>query len=315
VVLNDCSRPSHLGTRLVIEGLRAAAARAGIVVQRTYPLGYDQWDARFDRELDGVDVVLLNGEGTCHHDAPNAFRMFAGAARAKASGKPVALINSVWEANPSLERQLQHVDLVFVRESRSAEAVGRAGIRASVVPDLSLSAPVPIGTLTAEGPPVVFDSVVDSVALALAAFAAQSGYPFFPMRDWFGGLTFRQPWLGLRAAIANRSLMRPFGLAGLPALRRAPMVVTGRYHGACLAILLHKPFLALSSNSHKTAGLCEEAGIPDALVDRSDRIAPRAAELLTSAEELAAMASALSKYGQAAVAAHDQMFASIARLA
>ncbi len=171
---------------------------------------------------------------------------------------------------------------------------------------------VELRTRWADGPPALV--VLWDRRHQLAWFAAEEGNPFFPMRRWFGGLTLRQPWSALGAALANRSSMRPFGEAGLDQLRRAPFVVTGRYHGACLAVLLEKPFLALATNSHMLIGLCEDAGVADAMVWDFDGLAPRAAELRRAPASRAAMTSGITNYLRAA-AAYDRMFGAIAGLA
>jgi polysaccharide pyruvyl transferase WcaK-like protein len=38
-------------------------------------------------------------------------------------------------------------------------------------------------------------------------------------------------------------------------------VVTGRFHMACIAMLLNQPFVAIASNTHKLEGMLDDAGI------------------------------------------------------
>lgn len=49
------------------------------------------------------------------------------------------------------------------------------------------------------------------------------------------------------------------GPQDLPQLAGAELVVTGRFHGVCLAIPARRPFLALASNTHKVEGLLADA--------------------------------------------------------
>lgn len=43
--------------------------------------------------------------------------------------------------------------------------------------------------------------------------------------------------------------------------QQASLVVTGRFHGICLAILAKRPFVAFASNTHKIEGLLKDANL------------------------------------------------------
>jgi polysaccharide pyruvyl transferase WcaK-like protein len=44
-------------------------------------------------------------------------------------------------------------------------------------------------------------------------------------------------------------------------VRASRLVVTGRFHMACLCLLLDTPLIALPSNSHKMEGMLEDVGL------------------------------------------------------
>jgi hypothetical protein len=313
IVLNDCSRPWHWGTRLVMEGLQAEAARAGIAIAHRYPRGFARWDAEFDARVDASDIVLINGEGTCHHDAPHARLLFDAAERAKRRGKPVVLLNTIWEDNPRLDGRLGQIDLVFVRESRSANQVRRAGQQVDVVPDLSLGAEL---QAPGQGPArhtVVTDSVVDAIALDLADQAVRHRLPLHPMRRWTG-LLARHPVRAGRALPTG--VLRPLGPEHLPLLSTARLIVSGRFHGACLALLLRVPLRVVSSNSHKIEGLAVDAGLYDVVV-AANRI-PDLFQTIGSGALLgdtSAFRQRASAYVALARERHVEMFQRIATLA
>ncbi len=320
VVLNDCSTQSHWGTRLVMNNLRVGARRIGIEILRTYTRGYDRWDAAFDRVLEQVQIVLINGEGTCHHDAPDAARFFAGAARAHQKGLPVVLLNAVWQANPGLVHSLRNVDLIFVRESASAADLEQAGYQAVVVPDLSLA----VDLAQAKEEPaaasvLVTDGVGYPASLALGELAAAQGWAFRPMRRWDRGVFVRHPFRAMRVASASNWRVRSLSEKDMGLLRQAPLVVTGRYHGVCLAVLGARPFLALRSNSHKVEAMAADMGLSDLILD-SGTVTPhylmgRVDACLRDPAWSRAVVERLGRYLGEARTAQATMFSSIRVLA
>ena len=78
-------------------------------------------------------LVIVNGEGSIHHD--RNMHLVEIAAHHKA-----VLVNSVWAEN-SPYRALRKFRYVAVREGRSAAAMAAAGVDAEVVPDLLFASP------------------------------------------------------------------------------------------------------------------------------------------------------------------------------
>jgi len=322
IVLNDCSTQSHWGTRMVMNNLRIGAERIGIEIVRTYRRGFDRWDAMFDRVLERAELVLINGEGTCHHDAPDAARFFAGASRAHEKGVPVVLLNAVWQANPGLTSALRNIDLIYVRESASAADLERAGYHAVVVPDLSLAADLArVNDGFATGPVLVTDGVGYSTSLTLAEMATARGWAFRPMRRWGGGVLVRHPFRAVKIALASGGRVRSLSKDDLGLLQHAPLVVTGRYHGVCLAVLGLRPFLALRSNSHKVEAMAADMGLSDLVLDpgiaTADHLLGRVTTYLQDLQDSTwsgEVTKRLHQYLEGARAAQDAMFRSIRAL-
>src|SRR4051794_11726231 len=95
LVLNDTRRGSfaqHLGCAAVMEHLLRLCRRHGIDVVRTVQRVDAVDTEEFRALLPQVDVVLVNGEGTMHHDSPGALALSLAIIEAKAHGKKTALL-------------------------------------------------------------------------------------------------------------------------------------------------------------------------------------------------------------------------------
>lgn len=313
LLLNDTRPEGHLGCELTVRALLDGAARAGIAVRRTWPVGHPPRPEELRRSVARCRLVLVNGEGTLHHDRPAARLLLEAAATAKAAGARVVLLNAVWHDNPSLAGFLGAFDRIYVRESLSA---GEAGAGAVVVPDLMLAGHRPPPRGTGQGM-LVLDSVDAGASAGLARWARSHGAPFRPMVHWWAG--------GPRGALRSA---RRWVAAGGVALRRvaagevaaAQLVVTGRFHGACLALLAGVPFVAVPSNTHKIEGLVADVGLePERFLCRAGP--PGLARAVAAMEQWLA-AGGLAGYRAAAEAyvavARDRaarMFAEIAAVA
>jgi hypothetical protein len=136
IIVNDCSRYEHFGCRMVMDGYRAQLERVGIELLDTVPNGAlnrgisDKWARRFDK----ADLLIVNGEGSIHHDAhPNLIRL--------AARWPAVLMNGVYEANTPMPEMGRFL-LRAMREPFSAEQIRREGWNCGVVPDVLISAPI-----------------------------------------------------------------------------------------------------------------------------------------------------------------------------
>ncbi|HEX4331500.1 MAG TPA: polysaccharide pyruvyl transferase family protein [Usitatibacter sp.] len=264
-----------------MQAIERLLERNGLRVAATAPAHRD-WsqDAAFLRELDACSLVVVNGEGSLHHDRPEAERLLAVGAYARSRGKPAVLVNAGWEANsPQLAARLRDFARVCARDTRSAQRIREAGIACDVVGDLSLYLAVSPGPAAAPGAPLAFTDSVDRLkALALERcrrtldasllsilFPAQGagGYPRF-LREGIAASDLRAP--GRLAALlrARHALWRASSRRTDEFLARLAgfgFVVSGRFHACTLALLTGTPFAALASNTAKIESLVEDAGL------------------------------------------------------
>lgn len=330
VVVNDTRVDRHHGCWRVMRTLLDRAREAGIEVIATAPAHAD-WrsDAAFLKGFDAARLVIVNGEGTIHHDRPAGERLLDVAAAANDRGVPAALINLSWQDNgPRLAGKLAGFALISAREQRSADAIIAAGAGCRVVPDLSLYPEVAAPPARAG---VGFtDSVVREAGLALEDARRRLGGRPAPIQFGSPGLSGRVR--DLREAVGLADLGRPaFMTRALLARWRAfdarvaddaaymaliaglNLLVTGRFHAATFALAAGTPVLAVESNTDKIASLFEDAGLDPQRLVRPEALTP--GRLSAAAHWTSAEAAALGDYLSQGRARTRTLFADMARLA
>lgn len=278
VLINDTRADLHHGCWRVMRTLESQLARVGLAVTRRAPAHAD-WrkDPAMADAIGKAALVIVNGEGTIHHDRPAGEALLAVGAAARAAGVPSALINASWDANgPAYTRALADFTLVSARETRSAAQIAAAGLTARVVPDLSLFETVP--------PPAArsgvgfTDSVLRDVALQLEAARHRLGGVALPIH--FNAPGLKGSLRNLRDGVARRDLADPGFLIRSITARLAwraaetrdeadymakvaalGLLVTGRFHAATFALAAGTPVLAVESNTHKIGATFEDAGL------------------------------------------------------
>ena len=218
-----------------------------------------------------ADSIILNGEGTIHHTGVGALTLMGFCKIAKELGKKVFILNcSIFDLEPFLLEALRdYVDGIAVREPLSFRYLAEYGIPAMQAADClflmeggderggdwpklesskkhALYTPgvlAAFGRVSGEGVRrdvsqlrqagyEVFFHVVETEDERFAVEAVQAGARILPL----GCLNWRQ----------------------VPRfLRRMEMVVSGRYHINIFAALAGVPFLPLSTNTGKMAGVLE----------------------------------------------------------
>lgn len=260
LLLNDTTREiGHIGCFLTIQNINKACRESGINIVDYDPVINGSFDeSAFRDRLTKCDLVLVNGEGSLHHNA--ASTLFNKCEIAKKTGKKIFLINSVWQANTKTRSFLDLFSLIFVRESLSLQELRRDGYnQCSVVPDMVFYAPPtqpPLNTKDIDG--LIIDSVIPDVTLTLAKLALTKNLPMQFMGRWHKRQFLRQhPFTFMLLQLAKGP---PPSLLNNPdVVANSQFLITGRYHGACLAMIYGVPFIAIASNTHKIEGLLADS--------------------------------------------------------
>ena len=310
VILNDTSTRFHHGCSRVMRLLVSGLEGAGLEVAARSPARAD-WarDAAFVAALGTCDVVVINGEGTLHDGAPLGARLLSVLDHPAVQGKPVALVNALWERNPpEWSGWLRRLALVAARDSGSVEAMrsaGASGVR--WLPDLSLSAAAGVAPHPRAGL-IVGDSVRLDGRRALARAAQRLGAAYVPTKTlahpvWEIGPARRALWRAYNGVWQRRVPpfeMMPDEASYLARIAGAEGHVTGRFHAVCLSMLTGTPVVALASKTSKIERLLRDAGLgterlltPETL----ERLSPEEARVPWSAAEQQAISDFLA-FGQ-----------------
>jgi hypothetical protein len=336
LVVNDTRVDRHYGCHAVISAIIALLESNNMRVTHFWPAHTD-WRAspEFDLALAGVSLVVVNAEGTIHHDLPAGRRLLEIGAVARGRGIPVALINVGWEANGSdMVALLDDFDIVSARDARSAAQMSVCGANVRIVPDLS------IWFALTRQPRVPADQLRSGVGFAdnvkrlqavelerlrkdcrgesLSIFQRSSG-PFAQLQFLRNGVSFRQdlfhPERLAALILLRRQLWRrmdPNFSAFLHRLAGFELLVTGRFHSCTLALATGTPLVAQKSNTHKISSLFNDAGLESWRVDGTlDRASVERARAYgwSAAEKVA-----IDSYTKHAVVAAEALFTDVAKL-
>ena len=274
ILLNDTRSDHHVGCELVVRNTLDQCKQHGIEITSTIRTAdADHAPDLISPLLDQNDLVLLNGEGTLHDDRPRALKLLEAASLAKAHGLKIVLYNALWSSNPAGQKHLSNFDLIFCRDSRSSEEILKSNPNLPVefVPDMIFATPLG-GTLPPRTPhPLVTDSVKKKKSLALAKFALKHKLPFAPMgRGFFRHLKsslFLKYRLTQHCAYSHNKLDTPESY--IHKILTSSGIITGRFHTACLAILLQTPVFCISSNTRKIETLYTDIGLSPNLIPQS----------------------------------------------
>ena len=331
VLINDTRVDHHHGCSRVVAAINHLVEKNGMTLVAASPAHAD-WrnDEALARRLESASLVIVNGEGTIHHDRPAGRTLLAMGSHARRIGIPAVMVNCGGEANGAeLTDLLSEFQCVSVRDHASARAVRKAGIECSVVPDLSLylDAPAPQALRAGVG---FTDSVLRDVTLALEQLRREVGGCVVPVQFSPPGLGGK--WQYFREYIGRADLGHPVRLGQLLRGRLAQfrsqsgtaeefvtqlgalqLLVSGRFHACTLALLARTPFVAAGTNSGKIRALVEDVGLEPWRVGSpvDSQAVARARDFGWSPAERAR----IDAYVEAARAKADELFTRIGAMA
>jgi polysaccharide pyruvyl transferase WcaK-like protein len=284
LLANDTGQVAHAGCQAVSDGHARLLGLAGHEVThrvfrnelKVHSADDDEQivrnieaDEQLMSKVVAVDAVVVNGEGTIHHGAGRDLLGLLEVAQRRR--KPTLLVNAVFQEVEGFDGTLSRLDDFVVREPRSLAYARSRGFEARVVPDSFFAARFSASGLSGyEGRDIITDfhpSRTD-VAAVLRTYADEQGAASLPLR---GAETMRT-WSGLPECIA-----------------RSRLLVTGRHHGICLAIVAGLPFVALGSNTYKMEGMLEMLGLEPLFCQTIDEVYRAREYALDHAEHFAGL--------------------------
>lgn len=280
-ILNDTRTDRHHGCEIVMRNLiRGLTERGGKIVGT---LGWNctlEKNRKLAKAAQSADTIIINGEGTIHHDQPYARYLLKTGNELARQGKAVYLINSTWQENSA-----ELVDLarpfkgIWVRDRASAYELAEQGITANIAPDLTFLSSYALNDQARLGV-IVSDSIFSELSKKLATLAEKKEWRYIPIirkpnpretrkqrERWIKSYIYsllekitlnnfkpRQYYFDIKHCINNTELY-------LQEFRQCEALVSARYHACCLAIQNRAPFIALSSNTRKIENLLSDIGI------------------------------------------------------
>jgi len=283
-VLNDTRYENHHGCEQVMHALIENLNKRNIDVSAINPVRQDWNKQPFIRYLEKADIVVVNGEGTIHHDQPSAKNLVCVARFCKERKIPVVLINSIFEMNSDdIVKEVRYFDRIYVRESKSQKELSLYGIQSIVVPDLSYYIKINERQVPRSGIGVT-DCVLIDISRQLFKFAVEENdfdylpalkspriIKLFPIRHTLSCFKYNikknynkcKNIVGQQLDYRDRQALYYYEKTKdyINKINSCELIITGRFHSLCFAIKTKTPFIAISPNTHKTVGMLNDIGL------------------------------------------------------
>ena len=255
----------------ILSRIGIASSKPLIALSKAWNNANSSLASKFAPLWNEADSIILNGEGTIHHTGVGALTLLGFCKIAKELRKKVFIINcSIFDLEPFLLEALRdYVDGIAVREPLSLRYLADHGIPATQAADclflmeggdereldLPELEPSKKYALYTPGVLAAFGRVSGEGVQRDVAQLRLAGYEVF-----FHVVETEDERFASDAAYAGARIL-PLGCLKwrqvLPFLRRMELVVSGRYHINIFAARAGVPFLPLSTNTGKMAGVLE----------------------------------------------------------
>jgi len=178
-----------------------------------------------------ANIILVNGEGTIHHNQDSANFLINILNKAQETNKKTYLINTVFQDMKNCEKVIAKLDYFSVREPRSLKEAKKYHNKVEMFPDLCIDFDYSKGIKLGDY----------EIVRGWANEDIKGDYPYLGLDNKFGDL--------------------------IVTLKSAKLYITGQHHGIYASILADIPFIPIKSNSHKIEGLIEWGGFPIKLLN------------------------------------------------
>ena len=192
---------------------------------------------------EGTTLVILNGEGTMHHDQVAALAWLDVLARAQKIGIETWLVNSIWQEMDQVCADIvKRCTVVEVREVLSQQALLEQGVMSTIVPDRSIRTDVPVKKRKYVRVYKGQGAIVNNHNTKI-----EGDYPEINI--------FKDQW----DDIVNK-------------LRNSDLLITGRHHEMYAAMKAKCRFIIVGENSWKNTGLLQTCSELPMIIDIEDAL-------------------------------------------
>lgn len=288
VVLNDTRSEHHHGCSRVMNCIDHYLKNySSSIVYSAVGVNWQQSET-LKRKIVTADVVIVNGEGTIHHNSSSGLALVKVANFAKKYGVKSYLINMTYQANDfSYKKYLVDFERIFVRESYSKSELKDLGIDSEVVPDLTFSV-IPENHENLKTDNILITcSVKKHVTIALEEkFPPAENVIFSSIfnqnQTTVGNITVSKRLLNILKNNTPSQMVKKLTTAVTSRisstkkinwqiqythpeyadfLAQAKIVICGRFHAMTICMNQGTSFLAIESNSHKMSGTLTDIGL------------------------------------------------------
>ncbi|MFH1776600.1 MAG: polysaccharide pyruvyl transferase family protein [Candidatus Omnitrophota bacterium] len=287
VILNDTSHELHHGCKMVMSNIRSLLSKRGVRIIDANPVHVNWEDnRRLQENIKKSDFVVINGEGTLHHNQKTGLYLLKAASFCRKCGIPVALINATYyENNQEFGVYMKNFDLIFVRESITLQGLRKSGIQSEVVPDMTFYNSLGLAPKIPNNRVGFTDSVFLELSEKLLDYSKKSeDFIFLPILIsvriespcQVKSILRKIKFEALKAVnIRGKSLIKKkishvyermayyieSSEEYMQAINALKLLVTGRFHSLCFALKTQTPFLTFMLDSYKVEGLLNDIGL------------------------------------------------------
>lgn len=280
---NCTAKAPHIGCMAVTDAHLRMLLSAGHTIEHVFYTGelkkygnerseiYSSMKADIDfiSQLENIDAVAINGEGTIHHGS--GIDLLVLSDLSIEMGKKVYLVNAVLEAVDGFDDVLNKLDDINVRDKESSDYLDSKRIKHRLIPDSILETRFEDNAFADYSGKIVItdwhrqrDGDIGSMLVEYMK-KHEKDVVFMPFKNCFYGINGK--WRGTVATIS-----------------KAKLIITARHHGAYIAGLAGVPMVALPSNTHKIEGLLSMSPAKFAFCNAGDNLEEKAAFALENPE-------------------------------
>lgn len=246
LLVNDSSNYFHVGCQAVSRSHAALLGQNGHTVKKRLFTGVinpnqfkadtDKIDSYLSSLFEGIDAVVVNGEGSIHHNRNIQYLELL--EHAQKAGLKTLLVNSVLQEIDGFESVFNRLDALTVRDSNSKNYMLTKGIESLLRPDSFIGADfsdTPLINLSGKSSFTCWHphrAEAGNQIMTIYKNLPDSKRFFLPIHS--------------EAVEAWRNIPATFGTSKI--------IITGRHHGIYCAMFNASPFIAFESNTWKVDG-------------------------------------------------------------
>ena len=296
ILLNNTINNYHHGCDLVITNLKKLLKKNNFEIILSVNNGKN-WISinNFDDYIKKSDLIIINGEGTIHHNQKIGIDLLKISEYAKLRNTPCYLINATYENNDFLyQKYLKLFELIFVRDSFSNNELKKININSKICPDLTFYYKNDINNFkkSKNNKILITDSNCKEITLNLfdLYLSNKKKYKYSTILKSSIDLidtnyiNIKKIKYIVKQSIYNFCKIKPkdndinrfYGLNNLKKflllINNSKYVISGRFHVICFCILLEIPFLSINSNSQKINSLINDIGLNNKRLINKEKI-------------------------------------------